>query len=156
MIANAGSLFNYLQEINGIYSIPILTIIAIGYLTKKVPAIAAKVGIISGSALYILSQFVMKPHFVEKALEQANAAGVTDTSELALVEADAYPHYLHIMAILFILNSVIMLIIGMIRPRKEAFELEVHRKGRNNALQICKSGWFDHLCNCNQHLHLFC
>jgi len=34
-IANAGSLFAYLQEINGIYSIPILTIIVVGYTTKK-------------------------------------------------------------------------------------------------------------------------
>ena len=41
-IANAGSLFAYLQEINGIYSIPILTIIVVGYTTKRVPAIAAK------------------------------------------------------------------------------------------------------------------
>ena len=124
MIANAGSLFNYLQEINGIYSIPILTIIVVGYLTKRVPAIAAKIGIISGSALYILSQFIMKPYFVDKALERANAVGITDPSELALVEADAYPHYLHVMAILFILNSLIMLAIGKLYPRKEAFELQ--------------------------------
>jgi len=124
MIANAGSLFNYLQEINGIYSIPILTIIVVGYLTKRVPAIAAKIGIISGSLLYIISQFWLQPKFISAALEEANAAGVTDAAELALIEADAYPHYLHVMAILFILNSAIMLIIGAIYPRKEAFELK--------------------------------
>ncbi|MCW5515072.1 solute:sodium symporter family transporter [Muriicola sp. Z0-33] len=124
MIANAGSLFNYLQEINGIYSIPILTIIVVGYLTKKVPAIAAKVGIISGSLLYIISQFWLQPKFIASALEEAKAAGISDAAELALVEADAYPHYLHVMAILFITNSAIMLIIGRIYPRKEAFELQ--------------------------------
>ncbi|MBT8185279.1 MAG: solute:sodium symporter family transporter [Eudoraea sp.] len=124
MIANAGSLFNYLQEINGIYSIPILTIIVVGYLTKRVPAIAAKIGIVSGSLLYIISQFWLQPKFVASALEEANAAGITDAAELALIKADAYPHYLHVMAILFILNSAIMLIIGAIYPRKEAFELE--------------------------------
>lgn len=124
MIANAGSLFNYLQEINGIYSIPILTIIVVGYLTKKVPAIAAKVGIISGSLLYIISQFWLQPKFVASALDEAKAAGISDAAELALVEADAYPHYLHVMAILFIANSAIMLIIGRIYPRKEAFELQ--------------------------------
>ena len=58
MIANAGSLFAYLQEINGIYSIPILTIIVVGYTTKRVPAIAAKIGLISGCLLYIVSQFL--------------------------------------------------------------------------------------------------
>ncbi|NJB71104.1 SSS family solute:Na+ symporter [Saonia flava] len=124
LIANAGSLFNYLQEINGIYSIPILTIIVVGYLTKKVPAIAAKIGILSGSILYIISQFIVGPNRVEKALEAAKSSGITDPAALKLVEADAYPHYLHIMAILFALNIIIMLIIGKIWPRKEPFELE--------------------------------
>ena len=99
LIANAGSLFNYLQEINGIYSIPIFTIIIVGYTTKRVPAIAAKIGVVSGSLLYILSQFILKPHFIERALEKAMASGVTDESALKLVEADAYPHFLHVMAI---------------------------------------------------------
>ena len=44
-IANAGSVFEYLQEINGTYSIPILTIVVVGYLTKFVPAKAAKIGL---------------------------------------------------------------------------------------------------------------
>ncbi|NKI26116.1 solute:sodium symporter family transporter [Arenibacter sp. 6A1] len=100
LIAKAGSLFAYLQEVNGIYSIPILTIIVVGYLTKRVPAIAAKIGIISGSLLYIISQFILQPRF------------------------DEYPHFLHVMAILFILNIIIMLVIGKIMPRDKDFELE--------------------------------
>ncbi|MBU2995520.1 solute:sodium symporter family transporter [Cellulophaga baltica] len=103
LIANAGSLFSYLQEINGIYSIPIFTIIVVGYLTKRVPAIAAKIGIFFGSFLYILSQFVLKPYVFGE---------------------DNYPHFLHVMAILFITNAVIMLIIGKLRPREVPFELE--------------------------------
>lgn len=124
MIENAGSLFNYLQEINGIYSIPIFTIIVVGYLTKKVPAIAAKIGILSGSIFYIISQFWLGPNLVAKALETAKASGVTDEMALKLVKADAYPHFLHVMAILFLVNIAIMLVIGKIHPRKEAFELE--------------------------------
>lgn len=124
MIANAGSLFNYLQKINGIYSIPIFTIIIIGYLTKRVPAIAAKIGIVSGSVLYIISEFLISPSLRENAVEAAKASGITDPASLKLVEADAYPHYLHVMAILFVSNMLIMLIIGKIWPRKEAFELE--------------------------------
>jgi SSS family solute:Na+ symporter len=124
LIENAGSLFNYLQEINGIYSIPIFTIIVVGYVTKRVPAIAAKIGILSGSLLYILSQFWLGPTMVGKALDSAKAAGITDEMALKLVKADAYPHYLHIMAILFITNIAIMLIIGKIYPRKEDFVLE--------------------------------
>ncbi len=101
MIAKAPhGLFAYLQEVNGCYSIPILTIIVVGYFTKYVSAIAAKVGIISGVVLYSISQFVLKPYV----FGEAN-----------------YPHYLHVMAILFVLNIIVMLIIGKISPRKEAF-----------------------------------
>ena len=124
MIANAGSLFNYLQEINGIYSIPILTIIVIGYTTKRVPAIAAKIGIISGSVLYIISQFWLQPRYVNAALDEAAANGVTDATELSLIQADAYPHYLHVMAILFLTNIAIMLLIGKLRPRATPYVQE--------------------------------
>ena len=124
LIANAGSLFDYLQEINGIYSIPIFSIIIVGYLTKYVPAIAAKIGLVSGCVLYIISQFFMQPYFVNSALDAAKASGVTDEATLALVEVQAYPHFLDIMAILFVLNVIIMLVIGKIKPRKEAFVQE--------------------------------
>ena len=97
-IANAGSVFEYLQEINGTYSIPILTIVIVGFTTKFVPAKAAKIGLISGVVLYSISQFIIKPMY-----------------------GDSYPHFLHIMAILFVLNTIIMLIIGKMYPRKEAY-----------------------------------
>ncbi|ETN95701.1 solute:Na+ symporter, SSS family [Zhouia amylolytica] len=100
-------LFGYLQEVNGVYSIPILTIIVVGYLTKYVPAIAAKIGIISGCVLYCISQFILKPFVFGE---------------------DNYPHYLHVMAILFVLNVAIMLIIGKYRPRAEAYELKYTKK----------------------------
>ncbi|GAA3508413.1 hypothetical protein GCM10022393_19500 [Aquimarina addita] len=82
-IANAGSIFEYLQEVNGIYSIPILTIIVVGYLTKKVPAIAGKIGILSGSILYIISQFVLQPYFISNDLK---AESPSILQELAFVE----------------------------------------------------------------------
>ena len=124
VIENAGSIFDYLQEVNGIYNIPILTIIVVGYLTKKVPAIAAKIAIILGSVLYIVSQFIIGPNMVESAMESARAAGITDAVALRQVEADAYPHFLHVMAILFLLNVLIMLVIGWIKPKTEAYQLE--------------------------------
>ena len=124
LIANAGSLFAYLQEINGIYSIPILTIIVVGYLTRRVPAIAAKVGLLSGCLLYILSQFILQPYFIDKALANAAAVGITDQTALALIKAQAYPHFLDVMAILFVLNIIIMLVIGKLKPMKEPFVQE--------------------------------
>ena len=101
LVYASDGLFGYLQEANGIYSIPILTIIVVGYLTKYVPAIAAKIGIISGSVLYIISQFILKPF---------------------VFGSESYPHFLHVMAILFVLNVIIMLIIGKLYPREVAYE----------------------------------
>ncbi|MCG8327679.1 MAG: solute:sodium symporter family transporter [Chitinophagales bacterium] len=112
-------LFGYLQEVNGCYSIPIFTIIVVGYLTKYVPAIAAKIGMLSGVILYTLSQFVLKPNIIAAAKE-----GITDPVQLEVIEKTAYPHFLHVMAILFVLNVIIMLIIGKFAPRKEAYELQ--------------------------------
>ena len=124
LIDNApDGLFGYLQEVNGCYSIPILTIIIVGYLTKKVPAIAAKIAVGSGVIFYSISQFILKPNFVNKAVAKAEAAGITG-SELDYVKAEAYPHFLHVMAILFVLNVIIMLLIGQLRPRTADFKLQ--------------------------------
>ena len=102
-IANAPEgLFGYLQEINGCYSIPILTIILVGYLTKYVPALAAKVAMGSGVILYTISQFFLKDYLIEN--------------------GGTYPHFLHVMAILFLFNVGIMLLIGKIMPREIAYE----------------------------------
>lgn len=125
LIANAPQgLFGYLQEVNGCYNIPILTIIVVGYLTKRVPAIAAKIALFSGVILYSISQFLMGPYFVNTALEKAKASGITDEAALNLVKAEAYPHFLHVMAILFVINVLIMLIIGKLYPQEKAFVLE--------------------------------
>lgn len=94
-------LFGYLQKVNGCYSIPILTIIVVGYLTKYVPAIAAKVAIISGAVLYITYIILNEVVFKDEGL---------------------FPHFLHVMAILFIFNILIMLLIGKFKPRTEAYK----------------------------------
>ncbi|MBR9913617.1 MAG: solute:sodium symporter family transporter [Algicola sp.] len=121
-LSDLDSIFSYLQQVNGIYSIPILTIIFVGFVTKKVPAIAAKIGLVSGSILYILSEFFVRPSRIDNALAEAEAAGITSPEALKIIEVDAYPHFLHIMAILFLLNVVIMLIIGYFKPREVAYE----------------------------------
>ncbi len=103
-IANAPQgLFGYLQEVNGCYSIPILTIILVGVFTKRVPPIAAKIGLASGVGLYIISQFVLKPFVIGE---------------------ENYPHYLHVMAILFVFNVIVMLAIGRMRPRSSDYIAE--------------------------------
>lgn len=120
-LSSLKSIFEYLQQVNGVYSIPILTIIFIGFVTKKVPAIAAKIGLFSGAILYIISEFFLRPSLVNNALENAKASGIVSEEALALVTAEAYPHFLHVMAILFVLNSVIMLLIGKFKPKEIAY-----------------------------------
>lgn len=191
-IANApDGLFGYLQEVNGCYSIPILTIIVVGYLTKYVPAKAANIAIIAGAILYMVSQFVVKPEMIvvqyaqdsdkltvaanqidpslidneilmqqkqdlisqlselETEVSQDAAAAINSSiiniqnaayqNEISLskelldgfyafakadseIVASAYPHFLHVMAILFILNVILMLVIGKVSPRAKAYE----------------------------------
>ncbi|TPN84013.1 solute:sodium symporter family transporter [Aquimarina algicola] len=93
------SIFSYLQKANGCYSIPILTIIVVGYLTKRVPAIAAKVAIISGALIYL-------------------AYVILDSTILK----GAFPHFLHIMAMVFVFNIALMLIIGKLYPQETPYE----------------------------------
>ena len=122
-IANAPEgLFGYLQEVNGCYSIPIFTIIIVGYLTKRVPAMAAKLAIFLGVILYSISQFVLKPMMTANAVAEAKASGMVDVATLADIEKLAYPHFLHVMAILFVMNILIMLAIGKFSPRKTDYE----------------------------------
>jgi len=122
-IANApDGLFGYLQEVNGCYSIPILTIVVVGFATKYVPAIGAKVALISGVVLYSISQFILKPLMASRASEALIATGVTDEASIKTTEAAAYPHFLHVVAILFVLNVLIMLVIGKLYPREVAYK----------------------------------
>ncbi len=109
LIAGAGSsLFGYLQEANGIYTIPIFTIIVVGYLTKRVPAIAAKIAIVLGSVVYSILTFIVKP-LVEEG-------------------GGTYPHFLHVLAVLFVFNVILMLVIGKLIPRDEPYEIEYTKK----------------------------
>ena len=70
-----------------VYSIPILTIIIVGYITKRVPAVAAKVAMLSGVILYCFSQFYLKG--------EVEAAGGT------------YPHYLHVIGNSIFLQCIV-------------------------------------------------
>ena len=89
-------LFGYLQMVNGCYSIPILTIILVGMFSRKVPAVAAKFVLIFGVVSYFVSQFIMKVDM----------------------------HYLHVMAILFVISTALMLLIGLVKPMQNAYVQE--------------------------------
>jgi len=95
IFANKG-FYMYLQEISGIFSIPIFTIILVGMITKKVPAIAAKAAIVFYILCYVLLHFLFPVKM----------------------------HFLHLMAILFIVTMGIMLLIGKLYPMAQPYERE--------------------------------
>jgi SSS family solute:Na+ symporter len=117
-------LFSYIQQSLGSLSVPILAVVMTGIMTKKVPAIGAKVVMIGGVLLYLISLLFLEPYFRETALSVAQAEGVTDLAELSIIKAKAYPHYLHVMGILFMFNIAVMLIIGKLKPKKEVLQEE--------------------------------
>ncbi|SHG51422.1 solute:sodium symporter family transporter [Flagellimonas flava] len=119
-IANApDGLFSYIQQSLGSLSVPILAVVMTGILTKRVPALGAKVVMVGGVILYLISLLFLEPHFRESAVALAESQGITDAAQLSIIKAEAYPHYLHVMGILFVFNVVVMLIFGKIMPKKE-------------------------------------
>jgi SSS family solute:Na+ symporter len=121
-IRNApNGLFDYIQQALGSLSVPILAVVLIGILTKKVPAIGAKVVLVGGVLMYLVGLFIIQPLMKTSALETAATDGITDTAQLALIESQAYPHFLWVMAFLFAINIAIMLIIGLIKPKAVAY-----------------------------------
>ena len=66
-VANApDGLFQLLQQLNGIFFIPMATVILAGFFFPKVSAMGAKTGLIFGLAFYILLYFILQVplHFV--------------------------------------------------------------------------------------------
>ncbi|MEM8845737.1 MAG: solute:sodium symporter family transporter [Bacteroidota bacterium] len=115
-IASADSLFAYIQEALGSLSVPIFAVVVVGIYTKKVPALGAKIVLTAGVLMYLISQFVISPMLIESALAEAAANGITNAKELSIIEATAYPHFLHVMGILFVINVGIMLLVGKLKP----------------------------------------
>ena len=94
----------------------------VGMFTKKVPAIGAKAVMIGAVVLYIISIVFIEPYFRNTAIEAAMASGITDLKELSIIKANAYPHFLHIMGILFTLSVLLMLLIGKVRPKETVYD----------------------------------
>ena len=96
LIAMAPSgLFNYLQMVNGFYNVPIFTLIIFGMLNKTAPAWSAKATLIFFMIGYGLTQL-----------------GVINTGL----------HFLHILAILFVISCVFMYITGKFWPAENKYD----------------------------------
>ncbi len=122
-IGNApDGLFSYIQQALGSLSVPILSVVIVGILTKNVPAVAAKIVLTVGVLMYLASLLVLQPCFTQEALLLAKSEGITKAKDLAVIKATAYPHFLHIMGILFVANILIMLLFGKIMPKMTIYQ----------------------------------
>ena len=52
------NIFQFLQKMNGIYAIPILAVVLVAMVSRRVPPLAAKIGLITGFLVLILGNFV--------------------------------------------------------------------------------------------------
>jgi len=118
-------LFSYIQQSLGSMSVPILAVVLVGMFTKTVPAIAAKRVMIGGVLTYLTSLLFLEPYFRGKAMVEAKANGITDVSQLSILEAQAYPHFLHVMGIIFAVSVAYMLFMGKVRPQKTPYEPKI-------------------------------
>lgn len=93
-IANApDGLYSWMKQLNGIYNVPLVTIIIMGFFFPRIPALAAKVALFIGICSYLIINY--------------------------LVQFDL--HFLYVLACTFCINVVVMLLIGWLKPRETPF-----------------------------------
>lgn len=97
MVANASEgLFQLLQQLNGVFFIPIASILLAGFFMKKVSAMGAKVALLAGLAFYIFMSWIYTSHGI---------------------------HFIHLWGIEFVMNVAIMYGISHYFPRKNMYEI---------------------------------
>ena len=97
MVANApDGLYQLLQQLNGIFFIPIASIMLAGFFLKKISATGAKAALIVGLSFYILCTFIFKVDI----------------------------HFVHIWGIEFLLNLAVMFGISYFFPVSKEFKIK--------------------------------
>ncbi len=88
-------LYQLLQQLNGIFFIPMATVILAGFFLPKVSAVGAKVGLIFGLVFYVFTNFIWQVDL----------------------------HYVHLWGIEFVLNISVMLLVSIKFPRTNNFSI---------------------------------
>ena len=110
LLAQMQSIFEYLQKVNGLYSVPIIGIFLLGILTKRIPAMAAKVGMITGMCAYAFFTFI----------------NIKDVLPF-FANTDGDLHWLHGYFISFSLSILVMVLLGYYYPKSDE-EIEISEK----------------------------
>ncbi|MEL7589063.1 MAG: solute:sodium symporter family transporter [Prolixibacteraceae bacterium] len=83
-------LYQLLQQLNGIFFIPVASIMLAGFFLKKISAVAAKAALFFGLAFYIITGFMLNVEL----------------------------HFIHLWGIEFVLNMILMFVVSYFYPRK--------------------------------------
>ncbi|MEZ6088170.1 MAG: solute:sodium symporter family transporter [Pirellulaceae bacterium] len=98
LLAQTTSIFGYLQKMNGMYFIPIFAVVLVGMLSRRVPALAAKIALVVGFVVIAVGYFV---HPFDRIV--------------------ASMHEFQFLGVVFAWLVVLMLVIGEVRPRPTEF-----------------------------------
>ena len=108
LIDTTGSLYNYLQKVNATFFGPMLAVIFLGFLSKRISALAAKAALVVGPVLFYLLVFSFGDQ-VQAALKQAFAL----QDEV---------HFLHFLALVFLITVGLMALISHFRPAEKTYQ----------------------------------
>lgn len=89
------SIFGYLQKMNAIYFIPIFSVMLVGQLSKTVPAIAAKIGLVASFVAICVGYFYQPVAVIVRQI-----------------------HEFHFIGLIFLGTVLLMLLIGKLKPRE--------------------------------------
>ena len=97
LVADApDGLYQLLQQLNGIFFIPVASILLAGFFIKRISAMGAKASLFVGLAFYITMAFILKSDI----------------------------HFVHLWGIEFLLNMVVMFAVSYFYPNDREFEPE--------------------------------
>lgn len=117
LLAGQESIFKYLQKMNGIYFIPIFAVVVVGMLNRRVPAFAGTFGLVAGVLTIALGYFMPVGINPLKSMKTTIVDGVTTSVEVWKI------HEFHFLGVVFALLVLIMLAIGVAKPRSTPWEL---------------------------------
>ncbi|MCW7547367.1 solute:sodium symporter family transporter [Photorhabdus sp. APURE] len=127
LVANApDGLFYLIQQLQGIFNAPILSVVLVSLMTKRVPPIAAKLGLLFGMSAYIICNFILKINL----------------------------HFFHLVGILFVLNIIFMLVIGYFFPTKPFEDIYTKQVNITPWSMVKPVAWLITLCSISMYIFL--
>jgi len=98
LIAQADGLYTLMRTIMAVINVPILTVILVGIVSKRTPALAAYIALPIGMASFYIAHFVLK-------------------DDLGFVKL----HWLHVVGLNFLWMVSIMMVVRYLKPLESAF-----------------------------------